>query len=135
MIRLATQVLVGDPPDKATIREARRRVREAVEGLEAPGPDMVLACGGSAKAAARVAGRGLDLDALDAVIRVCSSTTAEKLALTYHLHPHRGRTLLAGTLILRELCSALGRPLELASGGLREGAAVALAWPEALAAA
>lgn len=134
-LRLVAQWLEGDPPPKRAIREARNRVREAVAELETPTPDVVLACGGSAKAAARVAGRGLDLEALDEVVRICSTTPAEKLARTYHLHPHRSRTLLAGTLILRELAAALDRPLEPAAGGLREGAAIALAWPEALAAA
>jgi exopolyphosphatase/guanosine-5'-triphosphate,3'-diphosphate pyrophosphatase len=134
-LRLVTQGLDGDPPSKSAIREARRRVRDAVAELDAPTPDIVLACGGSAKAAARVSGKTLDSRGLDAVIRVCSTSTADELARTFHLHPHRGRTLLAGVIILRELCEALGRPLELAAGGLREGAALALAWPEALAAA
>jgi exopolyphosphatase / guanosine-5'-triphosphate,3'-diphosphate pyrophosphatase len=134
-LRLVGMGLADAPPSKRAIREAQAFVREAVAELDAPSPDIVLACGGSAKAAARVSGGQLDLDALDQVIRLCTEMTAGALVRTFHLHPHRGRTLLAGALILRELAAALGRPLELAGGGLREGAALALAWPEALAAA
>lgn len=134
-LRLHTSHLAADPPGKRAIREATAYVRAAVEGLDAPSPDVLLACGGSAKAAARVAGRSLDHAALDEVVGICSTTAAAELARRYGLHPHRGRTLLAGAVILREIADVLGRPFELASGGLREGAAVALAWPEALAAA
>ncbi|MBM3678985.1 MAG: hypothetical protein FJW96_14070, partial [Actinobacteria bacterium] len=96
-LRLSSQQLADDPPSKGRIRAARERVRAAIGGLDAPAPDVVLACGGSAKAAARVAGRPLDVDALDEVIGLCAATSAAKLSRTYRLHPHRGRTLLAGT--------------------------------------
>jgi exopolyphosphatase/pppGpp-phosphohydrolase len=47
----------------------------------------------------------------------------------------RAETVLGGALILAETSRLLGRPLELAAGGLREGAALALAHAAAVAAA
>jgi exopolyphosphatase/guanosine-5'-triphosphate,3'-diphosphate pyrophosphatase len=133
-LRLTRQHLGSDPPGKKELAAARGAVRRAFADLGHPVPDLVLATGGSAKAVWRVLGRTFDPAGLDEVIGIASSLSAAKIAKTYGHHPHRARTLLAGALILQEAAHALGRPLELAEAGLREGAALALAWPEALAA-
>ena len=109
-------------------------VRDAVQNLAVPTPDRVLACGGSARAVWHIVGRTFSADDLESVIEIASRTKADKLARTFRLHPIRARTLLGGALILAETSRALGRPFELARGGLREGAALELAWPAARAA-
>ena len=48
------------------------------------------------------------------------------LAADLDLDPVRARTLLAGALILAEVQRRIDLPLEIARGGLREGAASAL---------
>jgi exopolyphosphatase/pppGpp-phosphohydrolase len=52
---------------------------------------------------------------------------SSKIARSCGLEPTRARTLLAGAILLAESGHALARPLTLAGGGLREGAALALA--------
>jgi exopolyphosphatase/guanosine-5'-triphosphate,3'-diphosphate pyrophosphatase len=133
-LRLTRQHLGGDPPGKRAIAAARDAVRRAFADLGNPAPDLVLATGGSAKAVWRTLGRTFDADDVDEVIGIASTLSAAKIAKTYGHHPHRARTLLAGALILQEAARRLNRPVELALAGLREGAALALAWPEALAA-
>lgn len=49
-----------------------------------------------------------------------------EIAQRYGLAPERARTLPAGALILAEAQRRLVQPLEVARGGLREGAALAL---------
>ncbi|MFN0154405.1 MAG: hypothetical protein ACKVUT_08500 [Gaiella sp.] len=134
-LRLTELELEGDPPRAKSIDRARAHVREALLSLALPSPDMLIACGGSARAVWHIVGRrGFSVDDLETVVEVAARTKAAKLAKTFGLHPHRARTLLAGTLILAETARALDRPFELAGGGLREGAALALAWPRAAAA-
>jgi exopolyphosphatase / guanosine-5'-triphosphate,3'-diphosphate pyrophosphatase len=126
--RLTHRLFTEDPPSRKEIRLARDHVRRSLATLEPPQPDLVFATGGSARAAARIAGRDLDADDLDEVLRIASRRPAAKLAKTFQLHPHRARTLLAGALLLAETSRALGRPLVVSSAGMREGAAVALAY-------
>jgi exopolyphosphatase/guanosine-5'-triphosphate,3'-diphosphate pyrophosphatase len=126
--------LPGDPPGTAAVRRARKGVRETLASLEAPAPDLLLGTGGSARAVARIVGRTFGVDEIDDVVRIATNRPRGDVGREFRLHPHRARTLLAGALILREVARLLERPFELASGGLREGAAISLAWPEALAA-
>lgn len=133
-LRLTRQCLHGEMPAKSAVREARRVVEAALDGLDAPSPDVLLAAGGSAKSVWRIVGREFAAGDMDEVVRIGSTWPAARIATTFGLHPHRARTLLAGTLVLREVSAVLDRPLRLANGGLREGAALALAWPAALAA-
>jgi exopolyphosphatase/guanosine-5'-triphosphate,3'-diphosphate pyrophosphatase len=134
-LRLAQQALRSDPPSGASVKQARALVREALAGLDVPRPDAALAAGGSARAVSRIVGGTFGEDDLADVVRIARRYPAAKLAKSFRFHPHRARTLLAGALLLGEASHALGRPLDLAGGGVREGVALALARPAAAAAA
>src|SRR4029079_11236472 len=61
--------------------------------------------------------------------------SSAKVARAAGIHPVRAASLLGGALLLSETSRLLDRPLELARGGVREGAALALAEVQARAAA
>ena len=56
-------------------------------------------------------------------MKAVARRTSSQIARETGLDPIRARTLLAGALILAETQRRLGLPLEVARGGLREGAA------------
>ncbi len=126
-LRLSRRFLDDDPPGKRSIRRARAEVERRLGDLAPPASAAALATGGSARSLRKVAGtRLLDEDALAGVLRVAARRTAARIAREHGLDPMRARTLLAGTLILAGAQRRIGAPLEVARGGLREGAAVAL---------
>ena len=123
-----TRLLLGDSrPSTAKLETARDVVRRALDGVEPPRPDLALAAGGSARAAAKVIGRILEPDGLDEVALIAARKSPREIARTFDLGPSRAYTLAAGAIVLAEAARLLGRPLELARGGLREGAVLALA--------
>lgn len=124
---LTESFLRDDPPSQAQLEEARLEAWRLVGALAPPPAELALATGGSARAAAKLVGRRFDADDLEAVARVASRRPAARLAKGFGLDPPRARTLAAGALLLAAASRALGRPFELAGGGLREGAALALA--------
>jgi exopolyphosphatase / guanosine-5'-triphosphate,3'-diphosphate pyrophosphatase len=122
-----TRLVLGEQPSQAKIDAAREMVRTALANAEPPRPDCALASGGSARAVARLIGSPFEPEALDEAVAVASRRTVEQLARTFALRRARAETLAAGAIVLGETARLLGRPLELARGGLREGAALALA--------
>jgi exopolyphosphatase/guanosine-5'-triphosphate,3'-diphosphate pyrophosphatase len=125
-MRLTSRFFDGRPtPD--TVEAAREYVRCRLDDLDAPPPTAALATGGTAGALRKVAGRNLDADRLEAVIAELASRSRSRIATAYGLERSRARTILAGALILAEVQNRLGVPFEVARGGLREGAALALA--------
>jgi len=69
------------------------------------------------------------------VIARLARRRSAKVARAAGIDERRAETLLGGALLLAESSRVLGRPLTLARGGLREGAALALAREGAAAAA
>jgi exopolyphosphatase/guanosine-5'-triphosphate,3'-diphosphate pyrophosphatase len=134
-LRLTRLVLGADRPSKREIADARRTVREALVHLRPVRPDMALATGGSARAVAKLLGLTFDAGDLDEAVATLARRRTAKIARSLGLHPARASTTLAGVLLLAEAARVLGRPLTLARGGLRDGAAVALATEGAAAAA
>jgi exopolyphosphatase/guanosine-5'-triphosphate,3'-diphosphate pyrophosphatase len=134
-LHLTRRCLHGDPPTRRELREARSHVRRELGEHLGPRPERAFATGGSARAAARIAGPLLDAGALEEVVRVASRRPAREVARAHSLHPHRARTLLAGALLLAETSRSLALPLEVSAAGMREGAAQRLALPPAVAAA
>ena len=122
-----TRLVLGDKPTSAQIDAARAVVRQALAGAEPPRPDCALATGGSARAVAKLVGRTFEPEALDEAVAIACRRSAKQLANTFGLRLARAETLAAGAIVLGETARLLGRPLELAHGGLREGAALALA--------
>lgn len=126
-LRLARRLLRGDPPGRKAIAAARRELEERLSELGAPRADAALATGGSARALRKVVGgRLLGERELAVAERLAAKRSSAELAREFGLDPMRARTLLAGTLILAETQRRLGIPLEVARGGLREGAALSL---------
>jgi exopolyphosphatase/pppGpp-phosphohydrolase len=81
----------------------------------------------AARPLAIAAGEGvLDAEQLAAAIEELSQLKRAKISKRYGIPAQRAATMLAGTLIFTEAQRRLGRPLELAGGGVREGAALAL---------
>jgi exopolyphosphatase/guanosine-5'-triphosphate,3'-diphosphate pyrophosphatase len=134
-LRLTRSCLLSDPPTAAELREAQAVAREALAHLIPPRPAVALAVGGSARAAAKVVGRALGPDDLGLVAGLCARRPSAKLAKTFGMDRARAETLLAGALLLAEASRVLGVPFRLARGGLREGAALALAEEAAASAA
>jgi exopolyphosphatase/guanosine-5'-triphosphate,3'-diphosphate pyrophosphatase len=126
-LRLTRSCLPSDPPTIAEIAGARATARDALAQLIPPRPALALAVGGSARAAAKVVGRILGPDDLGLVAALCARRPTAKLAKTFGIDRARAETLLAGALVLAEASRVLGVPFRLGRGGLREGAALALA--------
>jgi exopolyphosphatase/guanosine-5'-triphosphate,3'-diphosphate pyrophosphatase len=126
-LRLTRWCLDADPPNSAAVRRAREHVTESFAHLAPPRPDLALAVGGSARAAAKLVGRTLGTDELEVVVSVCARRRSRSLVRTFGLHAARAETLLAGALLLAEASRRLDMPFRLARGGLRDGAALALA--------
>ena len=82
---------------------------------------------GTAGALRKVAGRNLDAALLESVIADLGSRAPGRIAAAHGLERSRARTIVAGALILAEAQRRLDVPFEVARGGLREGAALALA--------
>jgi exopolyphosphatase/guanosine-5'-triphosphate,3'-diphosphate pyrophosphatase len=125
-MRLTSRFFDGRPT-AAEVEAARAFVRGRLADLDAPPATAALATGGTAGALRRVAGRSLDARLLEDVIAELGARTPGRIAAAYGLERSRARTILAGALVLAEVQRRLGLPFEVARGGLREGAALALA--------
>ncbi len=124
---LADAYLRSDPPgsgDFAAIREHATRVLAA---SEPPQPGAAVAVGGSATSLRRLVGPVLDDDTVERALATLSGDPCEHVAATFDLDPERVRLLPAGMLVLEAASHALGRPLRLGCGGLREGVLLDLA--------
>ena len=134
-IRLTRQHLHGDPPSKRELRRARDAVRASMAALSPSRPDRALATGGSARAVAKLVGRVFDADEVEEAIAIFARRPSAKVAREAGIHPVRAASVLGGALLLAETARLLDRPLGLAHGGVREGAALALAGAQVSAAA
>jgi exopolyphosphatase / guanosine-5'-triphosphate,3'-diphosphate pyrophosphatase len=126
-LRLTRRVLASDPPLAAELEAARAEVERSFDGLTPPLPLTVLATGGSARALRRISGRRrLSERHIESVLHELGQRRAAEVAQRYGVALERARTLPAGATILLEAQRRLGLPLEVARGGVREGAALAL---------
>lgn len=109
-------------------------IRALLGELDPPHTEHALAVGGTARAVGGLLGERFDADELDhLVLRLVVNGVDREIAGT-EITAERAETLLGGTLVLAALADRLSRPLRVGSGGLREGAALALARDAALAA-
>jgi exopolyphosphatase / guanosine-5'-triphosphate,3'-diphosphate pyrophosphatase len=119
--QLTDECLRSDPPSAAEIDEARKRVREVLDGVQPPSAECVVAVGGSATSLRRIAGPVLDAHAFQRVLELLAGEPAVDVAHRFALDADRVRLLSAGLLILEGAADCFGAPLEVAYGGLREG--------------
>jgi exopolyphosphatase/guanosine-5'-triphosphate,3'-diphosphate pyrophosphatase len=124
-VRLTERFLVDDPPDERALAVAHEEVERHLEGFAPPLPQAALATGGTARALRKLVGRELGQDELAGALQILGKRSSAKVARAFGLHPHRARTLAAGTVILRGLQARLGVTMDVSRAGLREGAALA----------
>ncbi len=118
---LSDRYLRTDPPAAAELHAVREHVAGVFEGLERPDPDRAVAVGGSATSLRRMVGAELSYETLERSVRILAGAPADEVAVRFELDPERVRLLPAGVLIFEALTSALGLPLMIGKGGLREG--------------
>jgi len=134
-LRVTQEHLPGDPPSAATVAHARERIAELLATpTRPPRPDVMLAVGGVSRALARIAGRPIGRDRLEELIESLSSCSTADVVRRHGVSPERATTLLGGTLVLSEVARLVEQDLVPTRGGVREGAALALARARAAAA-
>ena len=126
-LRLTRVCLNADRAGTKAVDRARQIVARELEEFDAPQVEVALAVGGSARAAAKIAGRRLGREELEDVITMASRTPPAKLARAFGFDAARAETVLAGAIILSAVAERLDAPLRLGQGGLREGIALTLA--------
>jgi exopolyphosphatase/guanosine-5'-triphosphate,3'-diphosphate pyrophosphatase len=133
-LRVTRAFLPSTRPSAHDVASARRAIRQLLDGLEPVRPDAAFAVGGTARAISKVIGPRFGPRKLDALAEAIASAGAPAVLAGLDVSQSRTETLLGGTLVLAEIARLLGAKLELGRGGLREGAALALAQVESAAA-
>jgi exopolyphosphatase/guanosine-5'-triphosphate,3'-diphosphate pyrophosphatase len=118
---LADAFLHGDPPLAGELERVRLQVAETFAGLDPPRAEDAYAVGGSATSLRRLVGAVVDEATVAHGLGALAQGSAALLSARLELHPERVRVLPAAMLLLDGASRALGLPLTIASGGLREG--------------
>jgi exopolyphosphatase/guanosine-5'-triphosphate,3'-diphosphate pyrophosphatase len=118
---IADECLRSDPPSAEELDRARRRVSEALDGVQPPRAARVVAVGGSATSLRRIAGSSLDAATFARVLALLATERTGTVARRFALDADRVRLLPAALLILQAASERFGSALEIAHGGLREG--------------
>lgn len=119
---LAARHLRSDPPQLSELADARAEIDVALEGIDPPVTELVLAVGGSATTLAAASGGELEPASIARILAVLLEEPAADAARRLGLHVERVRLLPAGLLALEAAWGAFGQaPLQIARGGLREG--------------
>jgi exopolyphosphatase/guanosine-5'-triphosphate,3'-diphosphate pyrophosphatase len=119
--RLTRSDLPSDPPTPAELAALRLKLVTLFGEVDPPRPVAAYAVGGSATSIQRLMGAVLDRDALTRGLQTLVRRPSSEIAVRLGLHAERARLLPAGILLLDAASRALGAPLLLAGGGLREG--------------
>jgi exopolyphosphatase/guanosine-5'-triphosphate,3'-diphosphate pyrophosphatase len=123
---LAEAHLTADPPSRQQLAQARAVAEAAVAAAQCRPATRAWVVGGSTASLRRVTGGRLDTAALDAALDALCERPAAQIALELGLHVERARLLPAGLLLLTAVTRALGCPLGVGRGGMREGVVLAL---------
>jgi exopolyphosphatase/guanosine-5'-triphosphate,3'-diphosphate pyrophosphatase len=126
-LRITRAHLGSQNPDAEQILEAGNAIRRLIGSIDPPRPDATVAVGGTARAIGRLLGPQFDGRQLDELVGVLRRVPTETIVDVHGVTPDRAETMIGGTLVLAELAFRLESPLEVGRGGLREGAALALA--------
>jgi exopolyphosphatase / guanosine-5'-triphosphate,3'-diphosphate pyrophosphatase len=125
-LRLTERFLRSDPPTIDELATISRVVEDAVGELTPPLPLSALATGGTARTLRRLVGRHLTETHLTRALELVTASPAAQVADEYGIPPERARVLAAGAIVLREARRRLSVELEVAKGGVREGAVLGL---------
>jgi exopolyphosphatase/guanosine-5'-triphosphate,3'-diphosphate pyrophosphatase len=117
----------SDPPSASELHAMREHAHGVFEGLVLPPVDAAVAVGGSAASLRRLVGAVLDPESLQRAMRVLSSDDSEEVARRFSIDRERVILMPAGLTVLDAASHALGRPLQIGRGGLREGVLLELA--------
>jgi exopolyphosphatase/guanosine-5'-triphosphate,3'-diphosphate pyrophosphatase len=126
-LRLTRRFVESDPPRRRELADARAAVDELLDSIEPPPVASARATGGTARALQKLVGSTLGAPELDEALTVVSQRKVKDIERRYGVPRWRARLLPAGLTILSALHDTLGVELEVARGGLREGAALELA--------
>jgi exopolyphosphatase / guanosine-5'-triphosphate,3'-diphosphate pyrophosphatase len=121
-LRLTERLVHSDPPSPGELDAMAAEVEAAFGSLTPPLPISALATGGTARTLRRVYGRRLGEKSLTEALKLFAGRPAAELAAELGVPPERARVSPAGTIVLREAHRRLGVKLEVAKGGVREGA-------------
>jgi exopolyphosphatase/guanosine-5'-triphosphate,3'-diphosphate pyrophosphatase len=119
--RLTDEHVRSDPPSAGALAAMRAHAHAALAGLDIPPVDTAIAVGGSATSVCRLVGEVLEPVAVDRALQALAGAPGADVARRLALEPERVPLLPAGVLILAAAAEALGRPLRIGRGGLREG--------------
>ena len=136
--RVTRDLLPGDPPDKETVREARKQVRASIASelrplAKAATPDHAVGtsktmrslariCGAAPSAEGMYAARSLERETLAARLPEIAAMSATKRAQLPGVSGSRSRQLLAGAIVAEATMDLLGLDhLEICPWALREG--------------
>ena len=124
---LTDAYLRSDPPAVAELHAMREHAQGVFEGLALPPVDAAVAVGGSAASLRRLVGAVLDAESLQRAMRVLSGDASEEVSRRFAIDRERVVLMAAGLTVLDAAAQALGRPLQIGRGGLREGILLELA--------
>ncbi len=116
--------LPSDPPSAAELLRVRATLAQVFAAVDAPRPSAAYAVGGSATSLQRLVGSVLSCESLTRGLLALVTRPSPEVALALGLHVERARLLPAGLLLLDAASRAMGAPLQLAGGGLREGVVI-----------
>jgi exopolyphosphatase/guanosine-5'-triphosphate,3'-diphosphate pyrophosphatase len=133
-LRVTRAFLGGDPPPRRRVEHARQEIAALVGQLGPPVPEAALAVGGTARAIGRIVGRSFGVAELAELVERLSTDAAARMTQPHGITDERAETLLGGALVLAAVARELDCDLTVGRGGLREGAALALARPKLAAA-
>src|SRR3954452_19476846 len=117
----------SDPPSGAELHAMREYAHGVFAGLALPPVDAAVAVGGSAASLRRLVGPVLDADSLQRAMHALAGAPAGDVARRLAIDRERVLLLPAGLTVLDAAATALGRPLRIGRGGLREGVLLELA--------
>jgi len=117
----------SDPPSVVDLNAMREHALGVFEGLDLPAVDAAVAVGGSAASLRRLVGSELDPESLQRAMRVLSGDAADEVSRRFAIDRERVILMPAGLTVLDAASHALGRPLQIGRGGLREGILLELA--------
>jgi len=116
---IAHDFLAGDPPSAHEVEQARECLRETLKEVEPPPAITAIAIG--ANSLGRLVGPVLDADTFGSSLKLLLGSSRSDLVASLGLDLERLRLLPAGLLILESVSKLVGAPLQIVSGGLREG--------------